>query len=142
MEKYKEKLKLYNILLGVGIVVLAAFAFLAVGSELGWFSVLAPTAGDEHWHSAWYGYITGSSIGLLAVMVFCLIRNCRALKDEVRLKKLYVKCNDERTVQIQTLARNTTMQILLWVGLTATVIAGYFNVTVSLTILACNGLCA
>ena len=30
------------------------------------------------------------------------------------------------------------MQILLWIGIVATVIAGYFNVTVSLTILICT----
>lgn len=140
MDHYKEKLKLYNFLLGIGAVVLAAFAFFAVGSELGWFRVFAPVAGDSHWQSAWYGYITGASVGLCAVMVFFLLRNCRAMKDEKKLKSLYIKCNDERTIQIQTLARNTAMQILLWMGLIATVIAGYFNVAVSLTILACTAI--
>lgn len=140
MELYKEKLKLYNILLALGALVMAVFSVLAIGSELGWFSVLTPSAGDEHWQSAWYGYITGSSFGLLGVMVFCIIRNCRAMKDEKKLKALYVKSNDERTIQIQTLARNSTMQILLWVGLIATVIAGYFNVAVSLTILTCTAI--
>ena len=31
MEQYKEKLKLYNILLGIGAFILAVFSFLAVG---------------------------------------------------------------------------------------------------------------
>lgn len=140
MEHYREKLKLENLMLSIGAVVLAAFAFLAVGGELGWFPIFTPVAGDSHWQSAWYGYITGASIGLCAVMIFFLIRNCRAMKDEKKLKSLYVKCNDERTIQIQTLARNTAMQILLWMGLIATVIAGYFNVAVSLTILACTAI--
>ena len=48
-----------------------------------------------------------------------------------------VKEHDERTIQIITLARNTAMQILLLGGLVASVIAGYFSITVSLTILAC-----
>ena len=48
-----------------------------------------------------------------------------------------MKKHDERTIQIVTLARNTAMQILLIGGLVAVVIAGYFSITVSLTILAC-----
>ncbi len=138
MEQYKEKLKLYNILLGIGAFILAVFSFLAVGSELGWFVIFPPVAGGSHWQSAWYGFITGASFGLCATMVFFLIRNILALKNEKKLKKLYIKENDERTVQICTLARNTAMQMMLWIGIAATVIAGYFSITVSITILACT----
>jgi len=138
MKQYREKLKIQNIVAGFGSVLLILFAVLAIGSELGWFSVLQPVAGDSHWHSYWYGYIVGASCGLGAVMTVSLIRNLRALKDEKKLKKMYVKENDERSVHILTLARNTAMQILLLVGLVATVIAGYFSITVSLTILACT----
>lgn len=48
-----------------------------------------------------------------------------------------MEARDERNIQVQTLARNTAMQILLCMGLVATVIAGYFNVTVSITIFVC-----
>lgn len=138
MEQYKEKLNIINVFLAVGSVILAVFAILAIGSELGWFRILLPAAGDGHWQSSWFGFITGASCGILALMLFTLIRNCRALKDEQKLKKLYVKEHDERTAQIVTLARNTAMQILLPAGLAATVIAGYFSITVSLTILVCT----
>ena len=137
MEQYKEKLKLQNIILGISCLVLAVFAVPAIGSELGWFHILKPVAGDSHWQSSWNGFITGASCGILGLMVFSLIRNRQALKDEKKLKKLYVKEHDERTIQILALARNTAMQILLLGGLVATVIAGYFSITVSLTILAC-----
>ena len=137
MEQYKEKLKITNIFLTIGCVVLAVFAILAIGSELGWFRILKPIAGDSHWQSAWFGFVTGASCGIFALMLFSLIRNRRALKDEKKLKKLYVKEYDERTIQIVTLARNTAMQILLIGGLVAAVIAGYFSIPVSLTILAC-----
>ena len=137
MEQYKEKLKIQNIVMGICCLVLSVFAVLAIGSELGWFSILNPTAGDDHWHSTWYGYCTGASCGLAAVMLFGVIRNIRAMKDEKKLKKLYVKEHDERNIQIQILARNTAMQILLLVGLAATVITGYFSTTVSNTILIC-----
>lgn len=138
MEAYKEKLKLDNILLTVGCIVLAVFAILAIGSELGWFSFIRPAAGDGHWHSSWYGFVTGASCGLIALMAAFWIRNHQAIKNEVKLKKLYIKCHDERTNQIVILARNTAMQIILWLGMVATVIAGYFSKTVSLTILACT----
>ena len=137
MEQYKEKLKITNLFLVVGCIVLAIFAVLAVGSELGWFHILRPVAGDSHWQSRWNGFITGASCGIFAYMLSLLIQNKRALKDEAKLKKLYVKQHDERTIQIITLARNTAMQILLIGGLVATVIAGYFSVTISLTILVC-----
>ena len=137
MEQYKEKLRITNVFLLIGCIVLAFFTVFAIGSELGWFQILKPLAGDSHWHSHWNGFITGASCGIFALLFVSLIRNRRALKDEKQLKKLYVKEHDERTIQILTLARNTAMQILLMGGLVAVVIAGYFSITVSLTILAC-----
>ena len=137
MEQYKEKLRITNVFLIIGCIVLAIFAVLAIGSELGWFHILKPIAGDSHWQSHWNGFITGASCGVLGLLLYSLIRNRQALKDEKKLKKLYVKEHDERTIQILTLARNTAMQILLLGGLVAVVIAGYFSITVSLTILAC-----
>ncbi len=137
MEQYKEKLRITNVFLIIGCILLAIFAVLAIGSELGILHILKPIAGDSHWHSHWNGFVTGASCGIFALLLVSLIRNCQALKDEKKLKKLYVKEHDERSIQILALARNTAMQILLIGGLVATVIAGYFSVTVSLTILAC-----
>ena len=137
MEQYKEKLKITNIFLSICCAVLAIFAVLAIGSELGWFSILHPATGDSHWKSTWYGYIFGATIGIFSAMLGFLIRNIRAMKNDKKLKELYVKEHDERTIRIQTLAGNTTMKCLMWMGLMATVIAGYFNVTVSITIFVC-----
>ena len=138
MEQYKEKLKVENIFLAAGSILTALFAVLAIGSELGILSIARPTVGDSHWHSGWYGYVTGASCGLFAVMLYRLVRNLRAIKDDKKLKKLYVQVHDERSAQIVILARNTAMQLLLWLGLTASVIAGYFSITVSTTILVCT----
>lgn len=135
MKQYRETLKLQNIFLSAGSILMAVFALLAVGSELGWFSLIRPAAGDDHWQSAWYGFITGATVGLLAMMVTCLIRNRLAMKDEKKLKKRFVKDHDERNIRIVTLARNTAMQMMLFIGLAASVIAGYFSVTVSITVL-------
>ena len=137
MEQYKEKLKITNIFLIICCAVLAIFAVLAIGSELGWFSILLPATGDSHWASGWHGYIFGASIGIFSAMLGFLIRNSRAMKNDKKLKELYVKEHDERTIRIQTLAGNMTMKCLLWMGLVASIIAGYFSITVSITILAC-----
>lgn len=137
MEQYREKLKVQNTVMGICCLVLTVFAAVAIGSELGWISVMRPIAGDDDWHSTWYGYCTGAGVGLAAAMLFGVIRNIRAMKDEKKLKKLYVQQHDERALQIQILARNTAMQILLPVGLAAMVIAGYFSMAVSTTILVC-----
>lgn len=142
MEQYSKKLKITNFFLCIGCAVLALFSLLAVGSELGWFHLLSPVVDNPHWKSTWYGYLFGSSIGIFSAMLGYLIRNIRAMKNDKRLKELYVKEHDERTIRIRTLAGSTAMQFLLWMGLVATVITGYFSIAVSTTILACIFVCS
>lgn len=136
MELYKEKLKLENRILAVIAVILALFAFVSIAGEAGLIS-FAPSAGDSHWQSRWRGFICGASIGILGMLVFGLIRNIQALKDDKKLKKLYIKEHDERTIQIWTVARAEALRLFLLIGLVAAVVAGYFSITVSLTLLAC-----
>jgi hypothetical protein len=137
MEQYKEKLKITNIFLALGCLFLVIFAILAVGSELGWFRILKPVAGDSHWKAKWRGFICGASFGLLVFMVIYLIRNLRALRNDAALKKLFIKENDERTAEITRFAQAAAYRTFLSLGLIATIIAGYFNQTVGITILVC-----
>lgn len=136
MTEYKEKLKVENIILSICIAVLAGFSALGFAAEAG-IVTLTPTAGDSHWQSMWRGFMSGAAIGLLALMVFGLIQNIRALRDEKQLKKHYIKNHDERTIQIWTSARAAAYQACLLLGLAAVVVAGYFSTTVSITILVC-----
>lgn len=136
MEQYKEKLKIQNIVLAVSCVILAAFSALGFVAEAGIIE-MTPVAGDSHWQSQWRGFISGASFGIMALMLFGLIRNLRAMKDEKALKKLYIKETDERSIQIWTSARAASMQVFLLTGLAACIVAGYFSITVSLTILVC-----
>ena len=85
----------------------------------------------------WRGMISGASAGLAVLMLIGLVRITKALNDENALRKLYVKDNDERQIQIWTLARASSMRIFLIAGLAAGMAAGYFSMTVSITILAC-----
>lgn len=136
MEQYKDKLKLQNITTALCCVLLAFFTVLGFLGEMGIVS-LAPVAGDSHWQSRWRGFISGASFGILALMLFFLVRNLRAMRDEKKLRQLYIRENDERSIQIWTAARAASMQIFLLAGLVACIIAGYFSVTVCITILSC-----
>ena len=135
MENYREKLKIQNIILTVGCVLLAAFCVLGILGEIGIVS-LVPSAGDGHWQSKWRGFISGASVGILALLVYGLIRNLRAIGDEKKLKKLYIRESDERQAQIETSAMCAAMRATLLLGLVSVIVAGYFSVTVSLTLLA------
>lgn len=136
MDFYKEKLKLENRILAVIAVILVLFTVLSIAGEAGLIP-LSPIAGDSHWQSKWRGFVAGASMGILGLIIYGLVRNIQALKDEKKLKNLYIKEHDERTIQIWTAARAESTRVFLLAGLVACIIAGYFNITVSLTILAC-----
>jgi hypothetical protein len=137
MEEYRVKLKLQNLFIGIICMILAIFSFLMALSETGVITWMPAVNGDSHVQSMWRGFITGASTGILILMITFLVRNIIALCDEQKLKKLYVKETDEREIQIWTSARATSMQIFLMGGLVAGIAAGYFNMVVSITIIAC-----
>ena len=141
MEQYREKLKKQNIWLAVCCVILLSSCILGFMAELG-LVTLIPTAGDSHWQSTWRGFISGASMGLLGLMVFALIRNILALKNEKKLKKLYVQMHDERTAMLYHNARSAAMSAFLIFGLIAVIVTGYFSITVSITILVCIVVCS
>ena len=134
METYREKLKVQNVISAIGCVALAVFCVLGFLGEAGIVN-LTPSVADSHWRSGWRGIISGASFGIFALLLFGLIRNLRALKDEKKLKKLYTKEGDERQKQIYTNALCAAMRANLILGLVAMVVAGYFSMTVGLTLL-------
>ena len=137
MENFREKLKMQNIIIAIGAFILALFSILSAAGEAGLLPFLNPVAGDSHWQSMWRGFVCGASCALLFFLIFGLVRNILALRNEKRLKKLYIQENDERTIQIWTAARAASFQAILILGIVAVVVTGYFSMTVSLTILAC-----
>ena len=137
MEEYRVKLKLQNLFIALMCFILAAFSFLMALSEAGVINWIPTVNGDSHVQSMWRGFLFGASFGILGVMVFGLIRNIRALRDEAILKKHYIQDTDERQIKIWTAARATSMQIFVLGGLVAGIIAAYFSMTVGITIIAC-----
>lgn len=131
MEKYKEKLRL-----GIIANTIAVVALLAV-QVLGFSRVIRPVAADAHWVDMWNGFITGAAFGIMALFIVGIILSVRALRDEKKLKKLYIKETDERSNRIWTEARSAGAQLFMTVGLAAGIVAGYFSVAVSIAIIAC-----
>lgn len=137
MNEFREKIKLQNLGIAVCSFVLAAFSFLTAASEAGYIDFMHSSIPDNSWQSSWRGFCAGVCWGFLMVLIFILVRNILALQNEKKLKKLFVKANDERTSKIWTEGRAFAMQISLFVGLVAAIVAGYFNPVVSITIVAC-----
>ena len=137
MELFRDKLKMQNLVIAICCFILAVFSFLAAAGQAGIIGFMEPATDNTHWQSMWRGIITGMSFGIMIVMIAFLVRNILALRDEKKLKKLYVETNDEREIQIWTAARSTAMQLFLLVGVVAAIVAGYFSMTVSITIIVC-----
>lgn len=84
-------------------------------------------------------FVSGFQLGLLiALLIACLanlVKYNKALKDEKLLKQLYYKEHDERECYINQQVGKSSMSILTVVMVIATIIAGYFNFTVFLTMI-------
>lgn len=135
MEHFKEKLKAQTQNITISILIWSSICLLGFVFEAG--DILTPIGENSHWSSMWHGFISGVACGFLVLMIVALIRNLRAMKDEKTLRKLFIAETDERNIKIWTSARATAMQTFLMLGLAAGIVAGYFNMTVSITILAC-----
>ena len=143
MEQFKEKLRIQNIILSLITILMLAF-FLYRAGAAGWIWFPTP-AGTSEFQVFWGGFIQGGLSGLWLFLLVLMARNAAAMKDEARLKKLFIKETDERCQQIMVYARSASTQTFLFAGLAAAMIAGLFSMSVSLTIIACvvaNGLIA
>lgn len=131
MEQYRRKLKLQNILLAVG------FMILVVIQVLAYLGIVTPNS-DEHWADYWNGFIAGAAAGICILFLIGFLINIRALRNETKLKKLYIKENDERSAQVQKNGKSAGATIFMIIALPAAIVSGYFNITVFLTIVACE----
>lgn len=136
MEQYKEKLRTTQKVYTAAALVLAAFSILFLLGEIGVINI-TPAVENSRWQSMWRGLVSGAGTGIAILILIGILRIGKALRDEKALKKLYVADHDERQIKIWTSARALSMQIFLIGGLVAGIVAGYFNMTVSITILAC-----
>ncbi len=85
-------------------------------------------------------YVSGFQVGLLCTLLVAFLASIvnyrKALKDEKVLKQLYYKENDERMSYIYEQVGKSSMTITMVILLIATIIAGYFNLIVFITMIA------
>ena len=84
-------------------------------------------------------FIGGFQVGILAILLgallYFIIRNILAMRDQERMKKLYVYETDERRKFIRQQSGSMGMNIILYGLAAGTVVAGNFNDTVFFTLL-------
>lgn len=130
MKTYEKKLKFETVFLAVASLLLLAVQVLA------FCRIIRPLTGP-HWIDFWNGMLAGVSFSIMALFLAGIIVNLRALTNETRLKKLYAKEHDERAAHIARAAQSLGMRIGIPLMLVAGLVAGYFDVKISLTCLAC-----
>lgn len=85
-------------------------------------------------------FVAGFQLGILCVLLLAfaskLVSYRKALKDEKLLKQMYYKENDERVAFINQQVGKSSMTVTTVLLLIGAIVAGYFNVTVFITILA------
>lgn len=85
-------------------------------------------------------FVSGFQLGLLCTLLIAFLTNVvkyrKALKDEKLLKKIYYTENDERLCYINQQVGRSSMTITTVILVIATVITGYFDFTVFVTMLA------
>jgi hypothetical protein len=82
------------------------------------------------------GFLWGIGTALTGVLLYCTIRSIGALRDQEKLKKLYIRETDERTRLVQQKSGSIGMNIACIGLVLAAAVAGIFNITVFVTLLA------
>lgn len=80
------------------------------------------------------GLITGFFSGLMIVAVFNLARMYTALKNDDKLKAMYIEETDERNIAIGKETACTATMISIMVVALSAIVAGFINVTVCITL--------
>jgi hypothetical protein len=134
MEKYYRKIK--NRMLSE--IVLAALLIpIAVYASLQYFHMEAPISGSSvlDFFGGMVNGMRSSMIAAFAVyLVIHIIRDRKAIKYETQLKELYITEHDERLMSINEAAGRMSFHIILYVIITAALIAGLFDTTAGLTL--------
>jgi hypothetical protein len=127
MENYKVSLKknLFLAIGGLALYVAANFVF--------YFLAAAQT--QSHVSEFLRGFHSGGVGAGLAFLTILVVRYISALGNEEKLKKMYIAQTDERKKMIIRQAGSLCAAVSIFSLALATLVAGYFNTTVFLTLL-------
>lgn len=83
-----------------------------------------------------FSFSLGFAVGIEAVMIYFMARYMAALRNEQKLKELYIEENDEREKHISSQIGESGIKIILVSLSVAMLISAYFNEIVFFTLLA------
>ncbi|MFW5981072.1 MAG: hypothetical protein ACOCRU_00690 [bacterium] len=129
MEKFKKKIKKRIIIQLLTIIIIAAVYFILHYNK-------DSIAGDPNNVSFVQGFQTGLFIAVLAVSLNYIIKYFLAVKNEEKLKDIYISENDERTIMINQKTDSFSMQLSLILLVLASIIAGFYNQVVFFSLVA------
>jgi uncharacterized membrane protein len=109
----------------------------AVVAAAAFFIVYFVTDGMGHLPSFIQGFNAGVFSAMEVVCIIMAVSYAVSLRNEEKLKKLYIEETDERTVLIQQKSGAATLNIIVFCLLLAAIVAGFFNQIVFFTLLAC-----
>lgn len=121
MEEFRKKIHRELIVMRIMCVLVIASLFV--------YKILTRDS-DSYFSGVLYG-ITGA---MVALGIGYSVRFNMALKDDVKLKEMYIQQTDERNKQILKESARTSNTIYLFVTAIAAIIAGAFSETVSMTL--------
>lgn len=82
------------------------------------------------------GFQVGIFIGLQTIMILYIVKYRKALNNQDELRKIYIEENDERTKLIKDKIGGVGFNFSLGMIATATIISGFFNQVVFVTLCA------
>ena len=123
MKEYRAKLKRQIIWMTAGILFSCMVIVICCVSAV-------QLGADEHEASFMRGFQGGLFFAWAAIAVYGIVVNVRALRDDKRLRALYIKEHDERLQAIQRESGRAAYCISLFGLLTAAIAAGFFSMTV------------
>ena len=80
------------------------------------------------------GTALGFCCGSCGVYLFMLLKNAAVLRDEEKLRRLYIETTDERNIAIAKETMSTSYTVSMLVLVAVCVISGFFSEVVSLTL--------
>lgn len=125
MKAYHKKLQTQNTVCAIGILVLILLNTVV--------RVYVPAPGSilpqvsESFYDFYEGFIGGVSTGFGLLLVLNIFLNARAMRNEERLKKQYIKAHDERSRQIWMLSGANAYWFDAFGLLLAAIVAGRFS---------------
>ncbi|MEA4964450.1 MAG: hypothetical protein VB055_01335 [Oscillospiraceae bacterium] len=131
LERYRKSIRNQNFVFAGAAVILIVFIVLSL------LEVFQPAYRNERWADGWNGFICGASSSVVALMLFGIIQNLRAMRRPDVLRKQYVREHDERTREICYRSGHSSYWFDSLGLLLGVVIGGYFHPVVSLSCLGC-----